>query len=116
MDEEPSRPRLRGVSLIVARVAALTLSIGVIALIAAQAGLGGCRATGADIEAEAPSSSSGPGSPPPPSATSTAREEEEDPAFMGGAKAPAGGWARPRKPSPPQTAAPSQTAAPQGQK
>lgn len=115
MDEEPSRPRLRGAPLIVARVAALTLSIGVIALIAAQAGLGGCRATSADIEAEAPASGD-PRSPPPPSATATAREEEEDPAFMGGAKAPAGEWARPRKPSPPQTAAPSPTAAPQGQK
>lgn len=115
MDEEPSRPRLRGVPLILARVAALTLSIGVIALIAAQAGLGGCRATSPDIEAEAPSSRD-PGAPPPPAATSTAREEEEEPAFMGGAKAPAGGWARPRKPSPPQTAAPSQTSAPQGQK
>jgi len=105
----PDGQPLRGALPLLARIAALTLSIGVVSVVAMRAG--GCFSTGPDIQAESSSSqaastTNGPSSKP--SAVPSA--EEEEPAFMGGSKAPAGGWARPRKAAQPPGTQQSQVA------
>ncbi len=92
------------------------MSVGVVTLVVANAGVAGCKSS-ADIAADTPpsgaaSSAGGPGAP----GTTTAPAEDPEVGFMGGSKAPAGGWAFPSKtaaqsasaagPTPP---APSQT-------
>lgn len=101
------QPR-RGALPILARIAALTLSIGVVSAVTMRAG--GCSSTAPDIQAESSSSQAAPATTNAPSSKPSAAPsaEEEEPAFMGGAKAPAGGWARPRK-----TAQPAGTPQPQ---
>lgn len=98
MKEPSQRPRLRGVPLLVARVAALALSLGVVALVTMNAGLGGCRPAAPAIEAESPDEDPKPAAAAPrASQSAAASDDEDDERFMGGAKAPAGAWARPHK-------------------
>lgn len=108
MAKPDSAKRLRGAPLLLARIAAIAVSLGVVALVAMQAGLGGC-ASAPGISAE-PESDDAPARARANPAASTQAEEDEESGYMGGAKAPAGGWAKPRKKAAeaPQAAPPSQ--------
>lgn len=86
----------RRASAIVARAAALTVSITVVVAVAAHASCGG----GTEIRAEDPQDAAA--SARDSAAREKGSENDDDPGYMGGAKAPAGNWARPRKPEAPQ--------------
>jgi hypothetical protein len=93
MDPREPSPRLRGVPLLVARVTALTVAIGITSALAAQAGLSGCSSSEPVIQADVHSANSEmPAGPP--SASSTAGPARK-PHYMPGPKAPAGEWAYP---------------------
>lgn len=101
--------------LAVAKVAALTFSVGVVGLLATQAGLAGCRSTGADAQPEplvtSPASAGAPGA----SSEDESGPSKDDPRYMGGAKAPAGNWAwpPPEKPAATGSGAAASAAQPQ---
>lgn len=97
----PPRPTL---SRKLAGSAALLISIGIVLLVASRAGLVGCVSS-AEISAESASAD-----PAGASGYTFTPAPEDDPHFMGGSKAPAGGWAFPSKPR--ATEAPAQTASP----
>jgi hypothetical protein len=114
---------LRGVPLRLARVAALLVSISVVALVVARSSAAGCAGAALDIQGEersddqqanpgAPSSPDPGGQSPRPGASAGAEpSDDEDSGFMGGAKAPSGNWARPRgkrSPAPPAAQAPAE--------
>ena len=106
MDLDPRSARLRGLPLALARGLALTVSLGVVGFLATQAGAAGCRASTPDVTPEP----SAPGAALPrvitssPSATVVRAEEGS---FLGGSKAPAGGWAFPQPPASAKPAASS---------
>ena len=110
MVEPTPTPRLRGKSLLVARIAALGVSFGVVALVAVNAGLGGCG--GAQPEPEDLHFADDPAAPPRGSASAPGAERG---GFMGGAKTAAGPWARPPEKPSPQVQAPQQAPAERGQ-
>jgi hypothetical protein len=107
MDTGPSAPRARRTTLLVARVAALVVSIGVVALLAAQAGLSGCIST-APHEPEPQWASDPLGDPPAPGASGSATSGPRKPSkphYFPGPKAPAGPWAIPDEDRPAQAPA-----------
>lgn len=112
-DAPPSfYPQPRSARSILVRAAALLLSLGVVSAVALRSG--GCFASTHEVDEDlsavkdpsVPNRPHSKGSAPP-------SEEEEDPAYMGGAKAPAGDWARPRKPSSQKQEPQAQPASPQ---
>jgi hypothetical protein len=123
MRQEPPRSRLRGLPLLLARSAALLVSIGVVTLVVARSGVAGCKSS-ADIGAEVPPSGAadtagGPsasGAPGAAAGATATRQEDPEIGFMGGSKAPAGNWAFPSKPTQTATATvPAPNAPPQTQ-
>lgn len=90
-----------------ARATALLLSMGVVTFVTARAAQRGCVST-PDITADSPSAADT--APRPgtyPASSSRNKDDWDDARFMGGAKAPAGGWAFP-------PAAPTSTASASG--
>jgi hypothetical protein len=96
VDQGPSAPRAHRIVLLVARIAALVVSIGVVSVLVAQAGLGGCVSSTAP-EPEYQFASDPLDSPPAPSASSSARPGKPKRHYMPGPKAPAGPWAYPEE-------------------